>query len=126
MNKIKAQMKKDREHAERSLATKTQGLFNTLQKNKEAQEKKNKELTDATVAAQHQAEAELREAKADFTTRLGKLTGTVKANLKKNNEAIEELTGVVAAEAVKSAEGRAQLKTVSDSNRDDVEKAVAD
>jgi len=126
MNKIQEEAKKDRAHAENALSSKTDELYNVLKKNQEAQDAKNKELTDATVAAQHAAEANLRDAKADFTTRLSKLTGTVKANLKKNNEKIEDLTGVVAAEAVKSAEGRTQLKTVSDSNRNDVEAAVRD
>merc|ERR1719331_1922234 len=42
LNKIKAQMKKDREHAETSLATATSGLFKTLADNKEAQDAVNK------------------------------------------------------------------------------------
>merc|ERR1712159_149112 len=47
LGKIKAQMKKDREHAETSLATATSALFKTLADNKEAQEAVNKELTEA-------------------------------------------------------------------------------
>jgi hypothetical protein len=125
MDKIKKKAAEDRAHAENQLAAKTDELYNTLKKNKEAQDAKNKELTDATLAAQHQAAAELRDAKADFTKRLGALQSTVKKNLKDNNAAIEDLTGVVAAEAVKSAEGRAHLKTISDSNRNDVSTAVA-
>merc|ERR1711871_1601300 len=51
LNKIKAQMKKDREHAETSLATATSALLKTLADNKEAQEAVNKELTEATRRA---------------------------------------------------------------------------
>merc|ERR1711959_488145 len=51
LSEIKAQMKKDRAHAEHSLSTNTGALFKTLADNQEAQEAVNKELTAATRRA---------------------------------------------------------------------------
>merc|ERR1719353_2153339 len=59
---IKAQMKKDRAHAEHSLSTNTGALFKTLADNQQAQDAVNKELTEAPRRAKLDAEA-LKEAK---------------------------------------------------------------
>jgi len=126
IDKIKAQAKKDRAHAENALAGKTNELYNTLASNVDAQNKKNKELSDATLAMAHAAKENLRNAKADFTRKLAALDSKVESNMKKNNKAILSLTGIVEADAVKNAAGRQQLKAVSDSNRKDMEAAVQD
>merc|ERR1711871_1430546 len=126
LNKIKAQMKKDREHAETSLATATGALFKTLADNHQAQEAVNKELTEATRRAKLDAEAALKEAKEGFTSKVAKLHEVVKDNEKKHNSKVEELTGVVAANAIKDAEGRAELKKISEFNKNQMKKAVAD
>jgi hypothetical protein len=125
LDDLKDQAAKDRAHAENALAGKTSELFETLKKNDEAQNAVNKELTDATHAMKLKAAAELRDARADFTKRLGDLTGTVENNLKKNNKAVLDLTGVVEADAIKSAEGRAQLRVVSNANHDAMKSAIA-
>merc|ERR1712054_296463 len=101
LGKSKAQMKKDREHAETSLATATSGLFKTLADNKEAQEAVNKELTDATRRAKIDAENALREAKHEFATKTSKLHETVKELEKKQNGKVMKLTGIVAENAIK-------------------------
>merc|ERR1711968_139568 len=123
---IKAQMKKDREHAETSLATATSALFKTLADNKEAQEAVNKELTEATRRAKIDAENALREAKHEFATKTSKLHETVKELEKKQNSKVMKLTGIVAENAIKDAEGRAQLKKISDANKDALHSAVTD
>merc|ERR1719478_95649 len=125
LDDLKDQAAKDRAHAENALAGKTSELFETLKKDDEAQNAVNKELTDATHAMKLKAAAELRDARADFTKRLGDLTGTVENNLKKNNKAVLDLTGVVEADAIKSAEGRAQLRVVSNANHDAMKSAIA-
>merc|ERR1712159_507238 len=107
LDDLKDQAAKDRAHAENALAGKTSELFETLKKNDEAQNAVNKELPDATHAMKLKAAAELRDARADFTKRLGDLTGTVENNLKKN------------------AEGRAQLRTISNANHDAMKSAIA-
>merc|ERR1711968_19841 len=126
LNKIKAQMKKDREHAETSLATATSALFKTLADNKEAQDAVNKELTEATRRAKIDAENALREAKHEFATKTSKLHETVKELEKKQNSKVMKLTGIVAENAIKDAEGRAQLKKMSEANKDALHSAVTD
>merc|ERR1711968_36748 len=126
LNKIKAQMKKDREHAETSLATATSALFKTLADNKEAQEAVNKELTEATRRAKIDAENALRDAKHEFATKTSKLHETVKTLEKKQNSKVMELTGIVAENAIKDAKGRAQLKKMSEANKDALHSAVTD
>merc|ERR1711998_323328 len=111
LNKIKAQMKKDREHAESSLASATSGLFKTLADNKEAQEAVNKELTEATRRAKIDAENALRDAKHEFATKTSKLHETVKTLEKKQNSKVMALTGIVAENAIKDAAGRAQRRS---------------
>merc|ERR1719230_221549 len=123
---IKAQMKKDREHAESSLASATSGLFKTLADNKEAQEAVNKELTEATRRAKIDAENALREAKHEFATKTSKLHETVKTLEKKQNSKVMALTGIVAENAIKDAAGRAQVKKMSEANKDALHSAVTD
>merc|ERR1719506_475794 len=123
---IKAQMKKDRAHAEHSLSTNTGALFKTLADNQQAQDAVNKELTEATRRAKLDAEAALKEAKEGFTSKVAKLHEVVKDNEKKHNSKVEELTGVVSANAIKDAEGRAELKKISEFNKNQMKKAVAD
>merc|ERR1719353_2663547 len=123
---IKAQMKKDRAHAEHSLSTSTDGLYKTLADNQQAQDAVNKELTEATRRAKLDAEAALKEAKEGFTSKVAKLHEVVKDNEKKHNSKVEELTGVVSANAIKDAEGRAELKKISEFNKNQMKKAVAD
>merc|ERR1711871_1834204 len=123
---IKAQMKKDRAHAEHSLSTTTGALFKTLADSQQAQEAVNKELTEATRRAKLDAEAAFKEAKEGFTSKVAKLHEVVKDNEKKHNSKVEELTGVVAANAIKDAEGRAELKKISEFNKNQMKKAVAD
>merc|ERR1719353_1699579 len=117
MADIKAQMKKDRAHAEHSLSTSTDGLYKTLADNQQAQDAVNKELTAATRRAKLDAEAALKEAKEGFTAKVAALHETVKANEKKHNKKVMDLTGVVAANAIKDAQGRAELKKISDFNK---------
>jgi hypothetical protein len=126
MADIKAQMKKDRAHAEHSLSTSTDGLFKTLADNQQAQDAVNKELTAATRRAKLDAEAALKEAKEGFTAKVAALHETVKSNEKKHNKKVMDLTGVVAANAIKDAQGRAELKKISDFNKNTMKKAVAD
>merc|ERR1719353_833782 len=126
MADIKAQMKKDRAHAEHSLSTSTDGLYKTLADNQQAQDAVNKALTAATRRAKLDAAAALKEAKEGFTSKVAKLHEVVKENEKKHNKKVMDLTGVVAANAIKDAQGRAELKKISDFNKNQMKKAVAD
>merc|ERR1711968_343100 len=123
---IKAQMKKDRAHAEAGLAKETTALYDTLKANKMAQDKANKELTEATRRAKLDAEAALKEAKAGFTEKVAALHKTVDHNAVKANTKIMKLTGIVAANAIKDADGRAELRKLSNFNKNLIKGAVAD
>merc|ERR1712100_64785 len=126
VDEIQATMKKDRAHAENRLASKTTELYDVMKSNVEAQDKVNKELTDATHAAAMQAADDLRTARDDFTKRLGSLHTTVTENAKKVNKEILDLTGIEEANAIKSAAGRAQLRKISEANKASVHDAVRD
>merc|ERR1711998_107795 len=123
---IKAQMKKDRASHEASLARETSALYDTLKSNKMAQDKANKELTEATRRAKLDAEQALKEAKAGFTEKVAALHKTVDHLAVKANTKIMKLTGIVAANAIKDADGRAELRKLSNFNKNLVKGAVAD
>merc|ERR1719399_2317396 len=123
---IKSQMKKDRASAEAGLSRETGALYDTLKKNKIAQEKANKQLTEATRRAKLDAEAALKEAKAGFSQKVAGLHKTVDKLAVKHNAKIMKLTGVVAANAIKDANGRAELRKISAFNRAELKNAVRD
>jgi len=126
IDKIKDQMKKDRAHHERQLSKATGNLFKTLADNKKAQEAVNKQLTAATRRVKLDADQALQDAKADFTERTGALSQRVDNLEKKHNGKVLKLTGIVRDNAVKDAEGRAELKKLSDWNKSQVEAAIKD
>merc|ERR1711871_1631030 len=126
LSKIRAQMKKDRKYQEGRLGKSTSALFETLAKNKKMQDQKNEQLTAATRQARLDADNALREAKHGFANRLGALHTIVVKNDKKAEKKIAALTGVVAANAVKDAEGRRLLKMQSKANALELKNAIRD
>merc|ERR1712139_320412 len=114
---IRKQMKADRAHAEARLAKKTAALYDTLAKNKATQAAVNAKLTAATRRARLDAASSLHAAKASFTTRVAGLHKKVTVLAAKHNDEIQQLAGVEAANALKSAQGRAQLKAISSANK---------
>jgi len=124
IGKIQAQMKKDRADQEHRLGKATSKLYATLAKNKAAQAAVNAQLTEATRRARLDMAEALRAAKHSFAGRLGSLNKVVVKNDKKANAMVEKLTGVEAAEALKSAKGRALLKMRSNSNKLELKTAI--
>merc|ERR1712022_59410 len=61
----------------------------------------------------------------DFGKRLGALHTTVVKNNKKFEKKMDKLTGIVRANAVKSAKGRAMLASVMKSNKEELKASVA-
>merc|ERR1712054_523698 len=120
------QMRRDRAHAERALSRKTDALYATLAKNQKAQEAANHALSAATRRAKLDAEAALRSAKASFTGRVAGLTKTVHSLERKHNSEIQKLTGVVVANDIKDAAGRARLRAISKFNKAQMKSAVRD
>merc|ERR1712159_580944 len=126
ISKIRKQMRRDRAHAERALSRKTNALYATLAKNQKAQEAANHALSAATRRAKLDAEAALRSAKASFTGRVAGLTKTVHRLERKHNSEIQKLTGVVVANDIKDAAGRARLRAISKFNKAQMKSAVRD
>merc|ERR1711912_172842 len=126
ISKIRKQMRRDRAHAERALSRKTDALYATLAKNQKAQEAANHALSAATRRAKLDAEAALRSAKASFTGRVAGLTKTVHSLERKHNSEIQKLTGVVVANDIKDAAGRARLRAISKFNKAQMKSAVRD
>merc|ERR1712139_576475 len=92
ISKIRKQTRRDRAHAERRLASKTNHLYAVLAKNQKAQEAANHALSAATRRAKMDAEAALRSAKHSFTTRVAGLSKTVRTLERKHNGEIQKLT----------------------------------
>merc|ERR1711968_313121 len=95
-------------------------------KSEQAQLHKNGELKASQERASLDVQEALNEAKDDFAQRLGALTTTVHENDAKFEGKIHKLTGIVDANAMKSAQGRKNLQTLMDANKRELEAAVRD
>merc|ERR1719502_949690 len=126
LDAVRATMAKNRAHASKMLAKKTAALYDNIAKSEKAQMEENKAMAKQTALAKMDLEDSLREAKSDFTNRLGKLHSTIVANDKKFEKKIDNLAGIVRANAVKSKKGREHLASVMAANKAELHKAVSD
>merc|ERR1711887_377299 len=110
LDEVRATMKKNRAHATRMLAKKSAELYSAIAKSEREQMETNAALEKQTRTARMDIEDAMRDAKTDFSNRLGALHATVVNNDKKFEGKMEKLTGIVHADAVKNAEGRKHLK----------------
>merc|ERR1711959_449577 len=107
MNKIRHQMAKDRRHSANNLRRAT-----------------NRQMAN-TRRAKLDAMDALRGAKASFARRLARMHAVAVRSAKKQQKRINRLTGVVTANAVKSARGRAMLKSMQSANKRDISHAIS-
>merc|ERR1711871_1821099 len=126
LDAVRSTMKKNRAHATKMLGKQSAKLYAAIAKSEAAQTKVNGELRTQTREATAAIRDELKAAKADFSRRIGALSKTVVANQKKFQGKFDHLTGVVRANAVKSAKGRAELAQIMASNKKDLESDVSD
>jgi len=124
LDKIRATMKKNRAHATRMLSKKTSALYAAIAKSEKAQMKTNGRLAKLTRDARLDIADNLRKAKADFSKRMAKLHSTVIKNDKKFEKKLDKLTGIVRANAVKNAKGRANIASIMKANRNELKAAV--
>jgi histone H1/5 len=124
LDKIRATMKKNRAHASRMLAKKTAALYSAIAKAEKAQMKENGRLAKLTRDARLDIADNLRKAKADFAKRMASLHTTVIKNDKKFEKKMDKLTGIVRANAVKNAKGRANIAALQKANYDELKAAV--
>merc|ERR1719502_141164 len=125
LDAVRSTMKKNRAHASKMLGKQSAKLYAAIAKSEAAQTKVNGELRTQTREATAAIRDELKAAKADFSRRIGALSKTVVANQKKFQGKFDHLTGVVRANAVKSAKGRAELAQIMASNKKDLESDVS-
>merc|ERR1712159_682708 len=126
LNKVKAVMKKNRAHASRELASHAAALYTAIPNGEKAQMAENKKLAKQTALAKENIADALREAKGDFTKRMGALHTTIVKNDKKFEGKMDHLTGVVRADAVKNAQGRKELKDLMKANKEELHHAVSE
>merc|ERR1719446_923112 len=125
LNAVRSTMKKNRAHATHMLAKKTAALYDAIGKGEKDQMKTNGALKAQTRSAQLDIANALREAKDDFSQRIGSLSKTVADNDKKFEGKMDKLTGIVRANAAKNAAGRADLKKMMDANKSELKAAVS-
>jgi hypothetical protein len=126
INAVRHTMKKNRAHATHMLAKESSKLYAAIAKNEAEQMKTNAALKEQTRRAELDVQDALREAKDDFAERIGTLHKTVVDNDKKFEKKVDKLTGIVQADAVKNAKGRAQLAGMMDANKKELDAAVRD
>merc|ERR1712159_128080 len=125
MSKIRKQMKKDRRRNANALKKATNKLYATLAKNAEMQAAANKHLAAATRRARLDAMDALRNARSNFAERLGQMHSVAVRVARKRQHKINKLAGIVTANAVKDAKGRAMLKSIQRSNKRDIKHAIS-
>merc|ERR1712072_1531868 len=123
--KIRHQMKKDRRHQSNNLRRATNKLYGTLAKNAAMQRAANRKQMAATRRARRDAADSLRQSKALFARRLARMHAVAVKVAKKQQHKINKLTGVVTANAIKSAKGRAMLKSMQSANKRDISHAIS-
>merc|ERR1711959_314235 len=102
----------------------TAALYSAIAKSEKAQMKENGRLAKLTRDARLDIADNLRKAKADFAKRMASLHTTVIKNDKKFEKKLDRLTGIVRANAVKNAKGRANIASIMKSNRNELKAAV--
>merc|ERR1711988_1645082 len=102
----------------------TSAVWAALWKNQEMQRKKNAAMAAATRRMRLDAIDQVRKTKAMFRAKIHKLGVTVRKNDKKADKQIEKLSGVVKANAAKSARGRKEIAALEDANKNELHHAI--
>merc|ERR1711998_642790 len=121
---VRAQLAKDRKHAENKLKKGTSGVWAALWKNQAMQAKKNAAMEAAIRRMRLDAIDQVRKTKAMFRHKIHKLGVVVRKNDAKADKKIEHLTGVVKANAAKSAKGRKEIAALEDANKNELHHAI--
>merc|ERR1719163_239585 len=121
---IRKQLAKDRAHAEKKLQEETGKVWGALQKQADMRAKKNAKLAADTRRARLDAMDAIRKTKEEFKNKITGLGKVVKANDKKADKQIKNLTGIVNENAIKSAKGRAALRTLEDKNLKELQNSI--
>merc|ERR1712159_933720 len=121
---VRKQLAHDSKHAEQKLKKATSGIWGALWKQQEMQRKKNAAMAAATRRMRLDAVDNVRKTKAMFRAKIHKLGVTVRKNDMKADKQIEKLSGVVKANAAKSARGRKEIAALEDANKNELHHAI--
>merc|ERR1712054_83684 len=121
---VRAQLAKDRKHAENKLRKGTSAVWGALWKNQEMQRKKNAAMAAATRRMRLDAIDQVRKTKAMFRKKIHSLGVVVRKNDAKADKKIEKLTGLVKANAAKSAKGRREIAALEDANKNELHHSI--
>merc|ERR1711959_659770 len=124
LSAVRSQLKRDRKHSERSLGRATSRLYRTPARQQRAQLRKNAAMAAATRRMRLDAIDAVRKTKAMFRSKIHKLGVTVRKNDKKADKQIEKLSGVVKANAAKSARGRKEIAALETANKNELHHAI--
>merc|ERR1711871_1755557 len=116
----------DRKHSEDQLKKQTSAVWSALYKQQAEQEAKNAKMKADTTRMRLDAMDAIRQAKHDFRKKIHDLGQVVAENDKKADAKIEKLTGVVAAEAAKSKQGRQNIAALEAANKAELKKSIAE
>merc|ERR1712054_192887 len=123
---VRAELKKDRAHAEKALKKNVGKLWTAFYKQQEEQNAKNLKMKEDTRRMRLDAMDAVRDAKKEFRKKIADLGKVVADNDKKADAKIEKLTGVVADEAAKSLKGRQLIANMEESNKNELKTAIRD
>jgi len=122
---IRKRMAADRAHQDRMLKQATGKLYAALAKQQEKMESANAKNAKAIRRMRLDQMDRLREMKASFIKRFHSLGSKVAKNNRKFSGSMDKLTGVVRANAIKSAEGRSQLRRLQKSQQEHLKGVLA-
>merc|ERR1712159_737844 len=124
LKQVRDTLKADRAHAEKKLKEGTNKVWTALYKMQNEQQAKNAAMKAATRRMRLDAIDNVRKAKAEFRKKIASLGKVVAENDKKADKKILKLTGVVRANAAKSAKGRRELAALEEANKQELKGAI--
>merc|ERR1712054_347621 len=121
---VRAELKKDRAHAEKALKKNVGKLWTAFYKQQEEQNAKNLKMKEDTRRMRLDAMDAVRDAKKEFRKKIADLGKVVAKNDQKADKEIMKLTGVVKANAAKSKRGREELAAMEEANKQELKTAI--
>merc|ERR1712054_59683 len=123
---VRAELKKDRAHAEKALKKNVGKLWTAFYKQQEEQNAKNLKMKEDTRRMRLDAMDAVRDAKMEFRKKIASLGKIVAKNDQKADAKIFKLTGVVKANAAKSKKGREEIAAMEEANKQELKTAIRD
>jgi len=124
LSEVRKTLAADRAHAEKKLKQGTGKVWKALFKQQNDQAVKNANMAADTRRMRLDAIDNVRKVKKEFQEKITKLGVTVAKNDKHADGEILKLTGVVRANAAKSAKGRKEIAALEEANKNELKTAI--